>query len=444
MDAPRWSQLGLHVIAKPIGPLCNLQCAYCFYLKKENDYPPGEPWRMTDQTLRAYVEQYIQAQPAAVKEIDFAFQGGEPTLMGLDFFRRVVELQKQCTPPDKRVRNSLQTNGVLLDDKWCEFLKSHGFLVGLSIDGPADLHDKYRRDKKGAPTFDRVLRAMELLQRHRVEFNAMVCVNRHNGDHPLRVYRFLRERGVEFIQFIPIVERLDGVALQGDPGDRPPQQLVSPRSVLPAQFGRFLSSVFEEWVYHDVGRRFVLDFDQALAAWLGAGASLCIYTERCGRALALEHNGDVYSCDHFVEPEQRLGNVHEVPIRELANSPQQEQFGCQKELSLPDCCRQCSVRFICHGACPKDRFLRSAEGQPGLNYLCEGYKEFFQHIDPYMQAMAAELRAGRQAAGVMRRLRAQQQSARQESLVVNHRVGRNEPCPCGSGRKFKNCCITRQ
>jgi len=455
MAFPPWSEQGLHVIAKPTGPICNLRCEYCFYLEKESLYARGETWRMSDETLGAFVRQYLEAQPEAVEEIDFAFQGGEPTLLGIDFFRRVLQLQKEYTPPGKRIHNSLQTNGVLLDDRWCEFLREHGFLVGLSLDGPADLHDRYRRDKQGRRTFDRVIRAMRCLQEHGVEFNVLTCVNRHNGDHPARVYRFLRESGVRFVQFIPIVEPSGEVLQTADhqvqsPTESPPtgsaetsaEALVSRRSVRPGQFGRFLIGVFEEWIQNDVGRIFVRDFDQALAAWAGAGASLCIYAKHCGRATAIEHNGDLYSCDHFVDAEHKLGNIHHTPIRELANSARQERFGRDKEQGLPEYCRRCRFLFICNGACPKDRFLVSPDGQGGLNYLCEGYRSFFEHIDPYMKAMAAELAAGRPAANVMRQIRGWRERARQEAASTGP-VRRNDPCPCGSGRKFKSCCMRR-
>jgi uncharacterized protein len=430
------------VIAKPIGPVCNLRCAYCFYLEKESLYPQGESWKMSDETLEAYVRQYIEAQPPEIDQIDFAFQGGEPTLMGLDFFERVVELQAKYSPPGRRVQNSLQTNGVLLDDRWCEFLARHNFLVGLSIDGPADLHNKYRVDRQGRGTFDRVTAAMERLKRHGVEFNVLACVNRHNGGRPLRVYRFFRDSGVRFVQFIPIVERLPAAKTHQHSGDVPPESLVSERSVLPDQFGRFLIGVFDEWVRGDVGEIFVRDFDQCLAAWVGAGASLCIYAPECGRATAIEHNGDLYRCDHFVTPEDRLGNIHQAPIVELANSPGQLQFGRDKSERLPGYCRRCQFRFICNGACPKDRFLRTPDGEPGLCYLCRGYKLFFAHVDPYMKAMAAELKAGRSAAGVMHRLRAEQQRVR-EAASTGAPVRRNAPCPCGSGKKFKQCCMRR-
>lgn len=442
MSTPGWSQLGLHVIAKPIGPICNLNCAYCFYLEKESLYGDKENWRMSDETLEAYVRQYIEAQPETVEEIDFAFQGGEPTLLGIDFFRRVLQLQKKHTPAGKRIHNSLQTNGMLLDDRWCEFLKEHDFLVGLSIDGPINLHDKYRRDKQGRGTFDRVCQAMRRLFRHGVEFNALTCVSRSNADHPVRVYHFLRDSGIEFIQFIPIVEHLDRPPPEATTSDALPEDLVSQRSVRPEQYGRFLIQVFDDWVREDVGRVFVRDFDQALAAWVGVGASLCVYMKHCGRATAIEHGGDLYSCDHFVDAQHKLGNIHHTPIRELANAARQEQFGRDKEAKLPRQCRCCAYLFICNGACPKDRFVCTPEGEPGLNYLCEGYKMFFEHVDPTMKAMAAELQAGRPAANVMHRLRAEQQRVR-EAAVAEGPVRRNDPCPCGSGRKFKNCCMRR-
>jgi len=442
MSLPDWSQRGLHVIAKPIGPICNLRCAYCFYLEKASLYRQVRQWRMSDETLQLYIRQYVEVQPDTVEEIDFAFQGGEPTLAGLDFFQRVVELQKAHVPAGKRIHNSLQTNGILLDDAWCEFLKRHDFLVGISIDGPADLHDKYRLDRQRRGTFDRVAAAIARLQKHGVPLNALVCVSRHNGDHPLRVYRFLRDCGISFLQFIPIVQGKTGPLAEDDSRKTRPEELSSRWSVLPKQFGRFLIGVFDEWVSRDVGRVFVRDFDEALGAWAGAGAKLCVYAEECGRALAIEHNGDLYSCDHFVDAEHRLGNIHEVEIRSLANSLPQERFGRDKSAALPAACRECGVRFVCNGACPKDRFLRSPNRERGLNYLCEGLRMFFEHVAPTMEAMAAEVRAGRPAAGVMHELRARRHRTREEASGVRP-VPRNAPCPCGSGKKFKNCCLRR-
>jgi len=437
--SPSSSQPGLHVIAKPIGPICNLRCDYCFYLDKESLYGQRESWRMSDETLEVYVRQYIEAQPEQVHEIDFAFQGGEPTLLGIDFFGRVLQLQRQYARAGMTIHNSLQTNGVLLDDRWCEFLREHDFLVGLSLDGPINLHDKYRRDKQGGGTFERVTRAMRRLFRHGVEFNVLTCVHRANADHPVRVYRFLRDAGVRFIQFIPVVQRRNDAGA-GTAADARPEEPVTQPSVRPEQFGRFLVDVFDEWVHHDVGQVFVREFDQALAAWAGTVPSLCVYTWHCGRAVALEHDGDLYSCDHFADPPHKLGNIHQATIRELVKSPRQEQFGLDKEQRLPETCRQCRYLFACHGACPKDRFVAAPHGQPGLNYLCPGYKMFFEYVDPYMKAMAAEVRAGRPAAGVMHQLRARQQRAREEAVAAGL-VRRNDPCPCGSGRQFNDCCM---
>ena len=409
MERPDWSQLGLHVISKPTGPVCNMRCKYCFYLEKEQIYPKGTQWKMSDETLEAYIRQYIEAQPAHVDEIDFAFQGGEPTLMGIEFFRRAVEFQRRYTPAGKRIHNSLQTNGIRIDHHWCEFLKANDFLVGLSIDGPAELHNRYRVDRKGEGTHAQVMRALELLKRHQVDFNALACVGRHTGDHPARVYQFLRDQGVEFIQFIPIVEPLPGVRFGGPPPENSKaESLVTDRTVRPGQFGRFLIGVFEEWVRRDVGKVFVRDFDEALACWIGAGANLCVYSKECGRALAIEHNGDLYSCDHYVFPEYKLGNIHQTSIRELANSALQEEFGRRKWDALPEYCLNCEFLFACNGACPKDRSTYSPDGEFGLNYLCQGFKMFFGRVAPYLEFMAGELRAGRAASGIMRRLRAEE------------------------------------
>ncbi|QGJ70817.1 putative arylsulfatase activity regulator [Planctomycetales bacterium 10988] len=431
----------LHIMTKPIGAICNLDCAYCYYLEKEQLYPRGERFRMADDLLANYIEQHFAAQPPHVQEIEFAWQGGEPTLLGLDFFRRVVELQKQLCPPGKSSRNSLQTNGTLLNEEWGAFLREHRFLVGLSIDGPADLHDPWRYDKGKRPTHAQVMRGWEVLKKYGVEHNLLTVVNAMNGSHPQRVYQFLKRHGGKYIQFIPIVERLE----QNGPA-------VSERSVAPEQWGDFLMGVFEEWVRHDVGQIFVQIFDEALAAWLGHEPSLCIFRKQCGRALAMEHNGDLFSCDHFVRPEHKLGNIKELPILEMANSPQQQAFSEAKETTLPPDCLECDVRFICQGECPKNRFLPASNGEPTLNYLCAGYKKFFRHIDPYMKQMAIELRARRSPANVMLRLREQERQQKLKgkphstdaaSTNSSTRPKRNDPCPCGSGKKFKACCLRR-
>lgn len=381
-----------HVMLKPRGAICNLDCAYCYYLSKERLYP-GSRFCMSDGLLEEYTRQYIKAQ--RVPEMTFAWQGGEPTLMGLDFFRLAVECQQKYRRPGVRIHNALQTNGITLDDEWCHFFRKHNFLVGISLDGPCELHDAYRVDKGGKPTFDRVMGGVELLKKHGVEFNVLTCVHAANADHPPEAYRFLRDEvGASFIQFIPIVERDNDTGFQE--GEK-----VTERSVAGRQYGDFLIAIFDEWGRRDVGRVFVQIFDVALAAWLGQRPGLCTFEETCGTALVMEHNGDLYSCDHFVEPQHRLGNIQEIPLIEMVGSKQQRQFGLAKRDTLPRYCRECQVRFICNGGCPKNRILRTPDGEPGLNYLCEGYKAFFTHIDRPMQIMAAELQAGRPPANIM-------------------------------------------
>lgn len=394
---------GFHIMTKPIGPICNLDCKYCFYLEKENLYPNTRHWEMSSEVLERYIQQYIAAQP--VDEVHFAWQGGEPTLLGVDFFRTVVALQQKYAS-GKSILNALQTNGTLIDDGWGEFLAEHKFLVGISIDGPRALHDHYRVDKGNAPTFERVMRGLKKLKEHKVEFNTLTVVNRQNSQYPLEVYRFLKEIGSGFMQFIPVVERKaaepgpDGLVLIQPSFDRCAE--VTEWTVEPLTYGRFLAQIFDEWVKEDVGRYFVQQFDVALKSWLGLDASLCVFRKTCGSALAVEHTGDLYSCDHFVYPEHKLGNLMEADLKQMVGSQQQKKFGLDKQDSLPRMCRQCDVRFACNGECPKHRFLKTPDGEPGLNYLCAGYKHFFQHIDPYMQFMAAELRAGRPPANIMR------------------------------------------
>jgi uncharacterized protein len=429
-----------HVMSKPIGPICNLDCTYCFYLEKEKLYAGKSEWKMADEVLESYIRQYIASQSAPV--ITFAWQGGEPTLLGVEFFRKAVELEKKYAN-GKRIENTLQTNGVLLDDAWGEFLAANRFLVGLSIDGPREFHDRYRVDKGGQPSFDHVLRGIEYLKKHGTEFNTLTVVQRGNSYHPLEVYRFLKEVGSGFMQFIPIVER---IAAQADPAglvlispSYEEQAQVSEWSVEPVQYGRFLCAIFDEWVRNDVGRVFVQIFDVALESWLGMQAGLCIFRETCGGAMAIEHNGDLYSCDHYVYPENKLGNILEQPMESLVNSAQQKKFGLDKRDTLPRYCRECEVRFACNGECPKHRFIRTPNGEAGLNYLCAGYKIFFNQIDPYMQFMAEELRQERAPANVMA-------WARRRDLTEagnRPRVGRNDPCPCGSGKKYKKCCGQR-
>jgi uncharacterized protein len=395
---------------------------------------------MSDRVLESYVRQYIEAHDTPV--VNFAWQGGEPTLLGVDFFRRVVEIEKRYAN-GKQIANAFQTNGVLLNDAWAKFFLEYQFLIGISIDGPRELHDAYRVDKGGQPTFDRVMRGIETLQRNKVDFNTLTTVHRANADSPLEVYRFLRDNGSGYMQFIPIVERIahqvteDGLRLVSPDFAGPAK--VAPWSVEPRQFGRFLCAIFDEWVRRDVGRTFVQLFDISLELWTGMEASLCIFRKTCGAALAIEHSGDLYSCDHFVYPENRLGNIMESPLASLVASAQQQHFGEAKESTLPRYCRECDVRFACNGECPKHRFLTTPDGEPGLNYLCAGYKMFFHHIDPYMRFMAAELAAERAPANVMRWVSEEDARARQ-GKTGRVKIGRNGPCPCGSGRKFKQCC----
>jgi uncharacterized protein len=435
-----------HVLAKPTGAICNLDCKYCFFLSKEMLYP-GDRFRMADDLLDTYVRQLIESQPGP--EVTIAWQGGEPTLMGLDFFRRAIECVQKYLRPGISIEHTIQTNGTELTDEWCEFFRDHRFLVGLSLDGPREMHDAYRVDKGGRGTFDKVMRAARLMQQHEVAFNILTTVNAANADHPVEVYRFLRDDvSARYIQLIPIVERVTPELLPianlgwGPRGsDARPLYLqegsqVTDRSVQPAQWGRFLSGVFDEWIKADVGTVFVQMFDAALASWLGVQASMCIFSETCGNAVALEHNGDLYSCDHFVEPKHLLGNIRKVHMLTLVSSQKQQAFGSAKRDTLPQYCRDCEVRFACHGECPKNRFLSTPDGEPGLNYLCEGYKGFFKHVDRPMRMMADLLRRGRYADEVMALLAAEEAGRLGRE---SGDCGRNDPCPCGSGRKFKHC-----
>lgn len=377
---------------KPRGPVCNLDCRYCYYLSKERLYP-GSDFRMSEELLGEFTRHYIESQK--VPEVTFTWQGGEPLLIGLEFFQRAVELQQEYRRPGMQIHNTLQTNGIPLDEEWCHFFRENGFLIGISLDGPAELHDVYRADKSGRATFDRVMAGVELLNEHWVDFNILTCVHAANADHPLGVYRFLRDEvGTKHIQFIPVVERDNETGFQE--GDK-----VTERSVGARQYGEFLIAIFDEWVRHDVGRVFVQIFDVSLAGWVGQRPGLCVFDETCGTALVMEHNGDLYACDHFVEPRYRLGNIQEIPMGELVSSATQRRFGSEKRDALPGYCMECDVRFICNGGCPKNRFITTPDGKDGLNYLCEGYRAFFRHIDVPMRFMESELRAGRPPANIM-------------------------------------------
>ena len=426
-----------HVLVKPSGATCNIDCAYCFFLSKEALYP-NDKHRMSEGTLDAYIRQLLESH--RTPEVTLAWQGGEPTLMKLEFFRHAVELVERYRRPGQTVQQTFQTNGLLLDDDWCAFFKKHNFLVGLSVDGPRELHDTYRLDRKGGGTFDLAMRGWQCLRKHGVECNILCTVNAANQDHGRAVYRFFRdELGAKWLQFIPIVERATAenldIANQGW-SERPGQKrmlytqtgnLVTQRSVSAEQYGRFLIDIFEEWVRRDVGRVYVQLFDVTLGTYCGHHL-LCVHAPTCGSSPALEYNGDLYTCDHFVEPEHRLGNIHDAPMLELVASPQQRKFGDDKRDALTKQCRQCEVLFLCNGGCPKDRFMPSRDGDLAHNYLCPGLGLFFTHTRPTMQLMAQLLQRRRAPAEVMAWLAAE-----------DAKRGPYQPCPCASGRKFKFC-----
>ena len=398
---------GIHVVTKPMGPVCNLNCEYCFYLEKQALFGPGEQYRMSDKVLSAFITNYIASQPTPV--VEFVWQGGEPTLLGVDFFKRVVELQRPFMK-QKTISNALQTNGTMLTEEWCRFLKKHNFMVGISIDGPKDVHDRYRRDRTGKGTFDKVMQGLKLLQKHKVDYNVLASVARETARHPLEVYRFLKGEGIEFIQFAPVVERMPnacstryGLRLAAPASlDREEQQTeVTPWSVIPEEYGDFLIAIYEEWVRHDVGKVFVMNFEWALNAWIGNPSPVCIHAEQCGRSVVIEHNGDVYACDHCVYPEYRLGNIVSDSLAVMAERSRQSGFGVTKETALPRWCRECKVLAACRGGCPKHRFATTYYNEPGLQYLCTGYKNFFLHIRKYCRAMTQLLENGLPASYIM-------------------------------------------
>ena len=408
-----WSR-PFHVTVKPYGARCNLDCTYCFYREKASSlYPQTAVPRMSEETLEVFVRDYLASQPG--EEVIFSWQGGEPTLLGVEFFRRAVRLQQHYAA-GRKVTNTLQTNGTLLDADWGKFLAEERFLVGISLDGPCELHDAYRVDRGGHPSWHNVMHGLGVLKKHRVDFNTLTVIHRRNVRHAVRVYDFLQASGSTYMQCIPLVERraVPAEAARGLAHGAPhpwgeglvPRVLatveVAPECAEPRAVGAFLNAVFDRWVRHDVGRVFVQNFDVALSAWLGLEPSVCVFQERCGGAPALEHNGDVYACDHYVYPEHRLGNLHATPLADLGHGAAARRFGDAKA-DLPGVCRECPVRFACNGDCPKHRFVAAGEGELGVSYLCPGYRDFFTHIGPTMERMAALVRAGRPAAGVMRR-----------------------------------------
>jgi len=418
------------VMTKPSGALCNLRCTYCFYTEKENLYNGQAQFRMAPELLESFVRQYIDCQDTA--EVQFAWQGGEPTLLGVDYFESVVSLQQKYSA-GKKVTNTIQTNGTLLTDDWCKFFKKNDFLVGLSIDGPQELHDKYRIKGNGTPTFDAVMSGLALLKKHKVSFNILTVVNDQNSLQPLEVYKFLKRIGDGHIQFIPAVERLPEdtdenlglhLALPPFTGDVNGKLRITPWSVLPERLAEFYISIFDQWLRNDVGTVFVQFFDVALGNWLGAGSGLCHFSPTCGTGGALEFNGDLYSCDHYVYPQHNLGNIMETPLLELMASEKQGGFGSAKLESLPECCKVCEVLTACHGDCPKHRFVRTPAEGPCVSYLCKAYKRIFIHMAPYLSVMADLLQSGRPAQDIMEILKQHEIEKRSAA------PGRNTLCPC--------------
>jgi len=382
-----------HMMIKPRGAICNLDCSYCYFLKKEALYPSSN-FRMSDEVLENFTRQYIRSQ--RVPLVTFGWQGGEPTLMGIEFFQKAVQFQKKYAPPGMKIENALQTNATLLNDEWCQFFKEHQFLIGVSLDGPREVHDYYRKNKGGEGSFDSVIQGLEKLKEFDVEFNILCAVNVANATKPLKIYRFFRDVvEADFVQFIPIVERVNKQGEQR--GNR-----VTDRSITGKQYGEFLIAIFDEWVTRDVGKVFVQIFDVALGKWLGQPGGLCIFDQTCGKALAIEHNGDLYSCDHYVEPRYRLGNIATSEMIQLVSSSKQHNFGMDKQKTLPKYCMDCEVLFVCNGGCPKNRIKHTLEGEFGLNYLCEGYRKFFNHIDQPMRRMADLIRNHRSPSEIMR------------------------------------------
>ncbi len=416
-----------HLMAKPIGPLCNIRCEYCFYLSKEELFGSKNrsEYAMKEDVLETYIRQYIQAQPEGTPEITFAWQGGEPTLLPQAFYEKAVEFEKKYVPAGMKVQNAFQTNGILVSRSRAEWFAKNNFLIGISIDGPEDLHNRYRLDRGGKGTFKEVMAGLENMKSAGVEFNTLTVVQNDNAEHPERVYDFLKEIGSRYFQFIPIVETLPGT--EGGVSNRK----VSSRTVSPVQWGRFMTGIFDRWVKSDIGEVYVQHFDMLLGLHAGYPSSLCVHAETCGNAMAIEHDGSVYSCDHYVNPEYRLGNVMDEDLVQIVSKLKQIQFGLDKRDGLPGKCRACPHLQLCRGGCPKDRIVEMPGDEYGgkLNWLCEGYYALYEHTAPHFRAMVQTLHR-RMPAGEFRRF-----------FIVDddRRPGRNESCPCGSGRKFKVC-----
>lgn len=405
----------LYVMLKPAGSLCNLRCKYCYYLEKDKLYADVKKHVISDEMLEKFIREYIEAQ--TMPEVLFTWHGGETLMRPVSFYQKALELQRKYGR-GRRIDNCIQTNGTMLTDEWCQFFHDNGFLVGVSIDGPQEFHDEYRRTATGKPTFNQVMRGIRLLNKHQVEWNALAVVNDFNADYPLDFYHFFKEIGCHYIQFTPVVERRlerkDGLSLA--PGMQEGGEFLD-FSVTPEQWGNFLCTLFDEWVRNDVGEYYVQLFDSTLANWVGESPGVCVLAEECGHAGVMEFNGDVYSCDHFVYPEYRLGNLRDKTITEMMYSPQQKEFAKMKSLMLPRQCKECEYLFACHGECPKNRFLKDRYGNPGLNYLCKGYHQFFEHVAPYMDFMKQELLHQRAPANIMERLKQMENQSRTDLRI---------------------------
>ena len=390
----------LYVMLKPAGAHCNLACKYCYYLEKNNLYQNSLRHLMTDEMLEQFTREYIEAQ--TMPQVLFTWHGGEPLMRSIDFYKKALALQKKYAH-GKQIDNVIQTNGTLLTDEWCEFFAQNHWLVGISIDGPQEYHDHYRVTPTGKPSWEKVMQGISLLKKHRVEWNAMAVVNAYNAEHPLEFYHFFRDNGCQYLQFTPIVERLteheDGRTLASLADDR--EIPLADASVTPQQWGNFLCTIFDDWVRHDVGKTFVEIFDCTLANWMGVLPGICAYSKECGHAGVMEHNGDVYSCDHFVFPEYKLGNIKDQSLIDMLYGEKQQVFSRLKHTSLPRQCKECDMEFACHGECPKNRFEKDKYGEPGLNYLCQGYYQYYTHVVPYMDFMKRELLAQRPPANIM-------------------------------------------
>ena len=390
----------LYVMLKPAGAHCNLACKYCYYLEKNNLYQNSNRHLMSDEMLEQFTREYIEAQ--TMPQVLFTWHGGEPLMRSIDFYKKALALQKKYAH-GKQIDNVIQTNGTLLTDEWCEFFAQNHWLVGISIDGPQEYHDHYRVTPAGKPSWEKVMQGISLLKKHRVEWNAMAVVNAYNAEHPLEFYHFFRDNGCQYLQFTPIVERLteheDGRTLASLADDR--EIPLADASVTPEQWGNFLCTIFDDWVRHDVGKTFVEIFDCTLANWMGVLPGICAYSKECGHAGVMEHNGDVYSCDHFVFPEYKLGNIRDQSLIDMLYGEKQQAFSRLKHTSLPRQCKECDMEFACHGECPKNRFEKDKYGEPGLNYLCQGYYQYYTHVAPYMDFMKRELLAQRPPANIM-------------------------------------------